>query len=44
MIATLVAAAAALTATYSLVWGMATLGYPSSSKAAAPVLLAQACR
>jgi len=44
MLARLIAAATALTATYSLVWGMATLGYPPSRKAAAPVLLAQACR
>jgi hypothetical protein len=44
MIARLLAAATALTATYSLVWAMATLGYPQSAKAASPVVLAQACR
>ena len=44
MTARLVAAAMALSVTFSLVWTMATLGYAQSAKAAAPVVLAQACR
>jgi hypothetical protein len=44
MIARLVAAGTALSITFSLVWSVATLGYPPSAKAAAPVVLAQACR
>jgi hypothetical protein len=44
MIARVVAAATALTATYSLVWAMATLGYPPSVQAAAPLVLARTCR
>jgi multisubunit Na+/H+ antiporter MnhG subunit len=43
MIARLVAAGTALSVTLSLVWAMATLGYPPSAKAA-PVVLAQVCR
>jgi len=44
MIARLVAAGAALSVTFSLVWTMATLGYPPIAKAATPLVLAQACR
>jgi hypothetical protein len=44
MLARFIAAVTALTTTYSLVWGMATLGYPPSSKADAPFVLARACR
>ncbi len=44
MIARLVAAGTALSVTFSLVWTMAALGYPPSVKAAAQVVLAQACR
>ncbi|HET7364848.1 MAG TPA: hypothetical protein VFJ70_14870 [Burkholderiales bacterium] len=43
MIARLVAAGTALSVSFSLVWAMATLGYPPSAKAA-PLVLAQACR
>jgi len=44
MIARLLAAGTALSVTFSLVWAMAGLGYPPIAQAAAPVLLAQACR
>jgi len=44
MIARLVAAGAALSVTFSLVWSMAALGYPPSAGAATPLVLAQACR
>ena len=43
MIARLAAAATALSVTFSLVWGIAALGYPPSA-GAAPLVLAQACR
>jgi hypothetical protein len=44
MTAKLIAAGAALSVTLSLVWSMGTLGYPPNAKAAAPAVLAQACR
>ena len=44
MISRLLAAGTALSVTFSLVWAMAGLGYPPIAQAAAPVLLAQACR
>ena len=44
MTARLVAAAMALSVTFSLVWSMAALGYPPDARAAAPVVVAQACR
>jgi hypothetical protein len=43
MLARLAAAATALSVTCSLVWGMATLGYPPSA-GAAPLVLTQVCR
>ena len=44
MIARFVAAGTALSVTFSLVWSIATLGHPPRAGAAAPVMLAQACR
>ena len=44
MIARLLAGGTALSVTFSLVWAMALLGYPSGAKASATVVLAQACR
>ena len=44
MIARLVAAGTALSVTFSLVWAIAALGNPPGAKAAAPAMLAQACR
>ncbi|MFN2644608.1 MAG: hypothetical protein ABR570_06435 [Burkholderiales bacterium] len=43
MLVRLIAAAIALSATFSLVWGVASLAYPPRAQAA-PLVLAQACR
>jgi hypothetical protein len=43
MFTRLTAAGIALSATCSLVWAMASVGYPQSARAA-PMVLAQACR
>lgn len=43
MLTRLTAAGIALSATFSLIWTMASLGYPQPSLAA-PVVLAQVCR
>lgn len=39
----LAAAVIAFSATFSTVWGLASLGYPASA-GAVPIVLAQACR
>ena len=44
MIARLVAAGAALSVTFWVVWAMAALSYPQGVRAVAPTVLAQACR
>ena len=43
LITRVVAAMAAVSATFSIVWAMANLGYPTTG-AGAPIVLAQACR
>ena len=43
MLVRLTAAGIALSATFSLVWALAMLGYPQAVRTA-PMILAQACR
>jgi len=43
MLVRLTAAGIALSATFSLVWALAALGYPHAVRAA-PIVIAEACR
>ena len=43
MLVRVMAAGIALSATFSLVWALASLGYPQAARAA-PTVLAQVCR